>query len=88
MYNNGFKMAGHNSLISCLKSHPTDPNILLTGGWDNTMKYYDIRARKPVCSLILSGAISGDSIDIYDDMIVTGSHKGSKDCMQMFSLSC
>ena len=52
---------------------------------DGAIKIYDIRAKNPVAS-IAGPYVSGDSIDMYDDMIVTGSSR-NKNCMQMFSLS-
>ena len=49
------------------------------------MKVYDLRAKTLVCSMG-GPSIAGDSIDIYDDMIVTGSNRNN-DVMQLFSLS-
>ena len=54
-------------------------------GWDGSLKIYDLRDSAPVAS-IGGPDCSGDSIDLFDDMIVTGSSR-NKDVMQMFSLS-
>ena len=62
------KVTGHINRIFCIKAHPDDPNILVSGGWDGMIKIYDIRDKGPVGSM--GGTmVSGDSIDIYDDMI-------------------
>lgn len=75
------KVPNHNNLITCLRHHPTDPNLFVTGGWDSSIKLYDLRHCGPICSLKTNGSISGDSIDMFEDMIVAGSNKSSKDCM-------
>ena len=74
-------------MIACLRHHPEDPNLFVTGGWDASIKLYDVRQNGAIASLMTSGSICGDSIDMYEDMIVTGSNKSSKGCMQMFSFS-
>ena len=59
--------------------------MLLTGSWDGAVKFYDIRIKAPVASL--GGALlCGDSLDIYDDMIVTGSNRNREE-MVAFSYS-
>ena len=36
-------LPGHSNRIFCVKFNPIDTNILLSGGWDNTVQVYDIR---------------------------------------------
>lgn len=79
------KVPGHQNRIFSVKTHPDDCNVLATAGWDRSLKIYDIRAKGPVAS-IGGPTCSGDSLDIYDDMIVTGSYR-NKEVMQIFSLS-
>ena len=31
--------AGHSNRVFSLKYHPDDPNIILSGGWDNTVPW-------------------------------------------------
>ena len=79
------KTPGHQNRIFSIKCHPEDENILATAGWDRSVKIYDIRTKGPVASI--GGAqISGDSLDIFEDMIVTGSTR-NKDIMQVYSIS-
>lgn len=54
---------GHNNRIFCLKFSPDDPNILLSGGWDQNIYIWDLREGQPV-STICGPRIAGDSIDI------------------------
>lgn len=57
----------------------------MTGSWDGSVKIYDTRVNGPVASLG-GPIICGDSLDIYDDMIVTGSNR-NKEEMIAFSFS-
>ena len=76
---------GHSSRIFAVKFHPDNSNVLVSGGWDRTLQIYDVRQSKVIAS-IFGPQLSGDSLDIFGDMIVTGSNR-QKDVMQMFSLS-
>ncbi|CAM9233946.1 unnamed protein product, partial [Sphacelaria rigidula] len=77
--------AGHSNRVFAVKFHPDDPEasethvyahlyqqVLLTGGWDNTIQYWDMRVGHSVRS-IFGPHISGDSVDICGDEILTGS---------------
>lgn len=85
MHSRGIKVSGHQNRIFVIKAHPSDENVLLTGSWDGSVKIYDIRVNGPVASLG-GPLICGDSLDIYDDMIVTGSNR-NKEEMITFSYS-
>jgi WD40 repeat protein len=77
MYGKDLKVPGHQNRIFCVKSHPLDENLLVTSGWDSSIKIYDLRKRYPIASI--GGPLcSGDSIDIYDDMILAGSNRNNK----------
>ncbi|KAJ3404883.1 hypothetical protein HDV05_006867 [Chytridiales sp. JEL 0842] len=66
--------AGHSSRVFSVKFHPKDPNLLISGGWDNTLQIWDMRLQHSVRSLY-GPHICGDSIDFSDDgeRIMTGS---------------
>lgn len=63
---------GHSNRIFSLKVHPNDENLVLTGGWDNTVQVWDVRAGYAVKS-IFGPHICGDALDVYNDYVVTGS---------------
>lgn len=65
---------GHSNRIFCLKYVPMDPNVLLSGGWDNTVVYWDIRTGSPVKSFY-GAHICGDALDVVSSDIVTGSYR-------------
>lgn len=63
---------GHSNRVVCAKYVPDDPNLIVSGGWDETVLIWDVRAgvvaRKPITGV----KICGDSIDIHDGFILTG----------------
>ncbi|CAM9250842.1 unnamed protein product [Pylaiella littoralis] len=63
---------GHSNRVFAVKFHPEDPEVLLTGGWDNTIQFWDMRVGYSVKS-IFGPHISGDSLDICNNEILTGS---------------
>ncbi|KAF4709339.1 hypothetical protein FOZ62_002186 [Perkinsus olseni] len=65
---------GHSNRVFSLKYHPKDPNVIITGGWDKTVQFWDVRKGYSVRS-IFGPHICGDSVDISNDgkRILTGS---------------
>ncbi|CAF4103404.1 unnamed protein product [Rotaria sp. Silwood2] len=67
-------MDGHKNRIHAIRSHPTIESIFLTGGWDETIHYWDERA--PHSQKHFSGPhLCGDALDIIAEhqVILTGS---------------
>jgi len=66
--------AGHSNRVFSLKYHPTHPNIILSGGWDNTVQIWDTRMGHSVRS-IWNCYLCGDSVDFSADgnQVLTGS---------------
>jgi hypothetical protein len=54
---------GHSNRVFSCKFMPSDQNMILTGGWDNTVQFWDIRVGAAVRSLY-GPHICGDSLDI------------------------
>jgi len=61
-----------------------DDSILLSAGWDKTILIWDIRTKKSV-DFIFGPEICGDSLDYYDNKILTGSFRDNKQ-IQLFDL--
>jgi len=73
-------IVGHSNRIFCVKFMPSDPNILVSGGWDNTLRINDLRVKAPV-GAIVGPHITGDSIDFRTDgVMLTGSYRAD-DCL-------
>lgn len=66
------KTSGHSNRIFSVKYSKDDPNMILSGGWDNTVQIWDIRTGYSVRSFY-GPHICGDSLDIVGNDVVTGS---------------
>ena len=53
--------AGHSNRIFSAKWHPTEADLLVSGGWDNTVQIWDARAGASVRS-IYGPHLCGDSM--------------------------
>lgn len=63
---------GHSNRIFSTRMVPHDENMIISGGWDNTVQFWDCRVGAAVRS-IYGPHICGDSLDIVGGRIVTGS---------------
>ena len=46
----GYGMQGHSNRVFSVKYVPDDPNLLISGGWDNTVLLWDLRSEKVIKS--------------------------------------
>lgn len=76
---------GHNNRLFSLRFSPDDPNLLLSGGWDQNVHVWDLR-KASVAATICGPKVCGDSLDIRGQHILTGAHRGS-DQLQLWDLS-
>merc|ERR1712154_703095 len=79
------KHVGHSNRIFSLKWKSDDPNILISGGWDNCVLLWDLRSKNCFRS-IFGPHIAGQTIDIQNDIIVTGSWR-IRNTIQLFEFS-
>ena len=68
---------GHSNRVFCVKFVQDDPNLVISGGWDNNVKVWDVRMATPARS-IYGPDICGDSIDLFEGMLLTGSYKDNQ----------
>ena len=76
---------GHSNRVFCVKYDPEDTNLLCSGGWDNNIMVWDIRQPNPIIS-IYGPYICGESIDLHDGYLLTGSHRNKKQ-LQLWDVS-
>lgn len=71
----GKGVPGHSNRVFSVKYNPTDPNLIVSGSWDNTVLLWDVRQSKTIGSLY-GPHVCGDSIDISKDgkTILVGSY--------------
>ena len=68
---------GHSNRIFSACFHRGFLGMLATGGWDNTVQFYDVRSAT-ITNSIYGPHICGDSIDFKDFMLLTGSWSSNK----------
>lgn len=66
---------GHSNRVFSVKFDKDDENLIISGGWDNNVKVWDLREGAAVRS-IYGPYICGDALDIHDGYILTGSWRG------------
>jgi len=78
---------GHSNRVYVVKYHPKDENILVSGGWDNTIQIWDIAAGYSIRS-IYGPHLCGDALDISLDgtTVVTASWR-PHETLQRWDLS-
>lgn len=75
---------GHMNRIFSLLFHPTNPNLLISAGWDDTIQFWDLRTRESP-NLIFGSHVMNDSIDAYEYTLAAGSYR-TRDMLQLFDI--
>ncbi|XP_008211587.1 uncharacterized WD repeat-containing protein all2124-like [Nasonia vitripennis] len=76
----------HHMKIFSIKCHQTNKNVIVTGGWDDTLKIWDTRVGDGSIRSMHGPHICGDAIDLQDTNILTGSWT-VKDSLQIWDFS-
>jgi WD40 repeat protein len=71
--------------ITCIKAHPDHSNLFVVSNNKNTVLLYDTRTGGAYKSFAGPNII-GQSIDVHEDIIVTGSNRNNKE-VELFSFS-
>ena len=75
---------GHCNRIYSIK-FTDDPNILISGGWDNTIYIWDLKSGKSIAH-IFGIHICGDSIDLKKDQMLVGTFD-KENVLQIWSIA-
>ncbi len=68
----GLNHPGHSNRIFSICFHLGFSGLLASGGWDNTVQFYDIRSGT-ITNSLYGPHICGDAIDLKDYMLLTAS---------------
>ncbi len=68
---------GHTNRVFAVKFDKEDENLLISGGWDNNVKVWDLREQQPI-RYIYGPYICGDALDLHEGYILTGSWRPDK----------
>jgi WD40 repeat protein len=69
--------AGHSNRVFSVKFNKDDPNILISGGWDNNIIIHDMREKGPV-NAIIGAYVCGEALDFSGNTILSGSSRMDK----------
>ncbi len=70
----GGMVPGHSMRTYSVAFDQSNPNIVLTGGWDERTVIWDLREETPIRSMF-GTYICGDAIDLFDDIVLTASYR-------------
>ena len=76
---------GHTNRVFSVRFYPEDDTMLVSGGWDNKIVFWDLRQEKPAHTL-LNKMICGDAIDIYKGGFMLSCSWQEKDPIQLHDL--
>ncbi|XP_036141673.1 pre-mRNA-splicing factor PRP46 [Monomorium pharaonis] len=76
----------HRMRIFAAKFHKEYPDLIITGGWDDTVRIWDIRVPTGSIRIIKGPHICGDAIDMHETCILTGSWI-VRDSLQVWDLT-
>ncbi|XP_066600648.1 uncharacterized protein [Prorops nasuta] len=63
----------HRMRIFAARFHTSYPDLIVTGGWDDTVRIWDVRVDAGCIRTIKGPHICGDAIDIRESQLITGS---------------
>lgn len=66
-------IGSHSNRVFCIKWHPNDTNVFLSGGWDKTVYFWDRRMKMTV-NKIFGSYIGGKAIDIKGNEYLLGNN--------------
>ena len=62
---------------------PKDKHVFFSGGWDNTVQIWDIRAKEGSQRVIAGPTVSSDSLDFKNGVILAGNYQNN-DIAQLY----
>lgn len=90
---------GHSNRVFAVKFHPLHPDLILTGGWDDTVRVWDLRSDSSTASasfgpslevqqrhLLFGAHICGEALDVRGEHeVLTGSWR-AEDALQLWDM--
>lgn len=73
----------HMNRIFSLKGIKTDPNLFFTGGWDSTVRLWDVRLKDTYVRKFSGPSVSADSLDLRGDVLLVGNYSNN-DIVQLW----
>eukprot|EP01065_Artemidia_motanka_P037850 TRINITY_DN46756_c0_g1_i1.p1 TRINITY_DN46756_c0_g1~~TRINITY_DN46756_c0_g1_i1.p1 ORF type:complete len:363 (+),score=103.76 TRINITY_DN46756_c0_g1_i1:44-1090(+) len=70
-----FEATVHALRIYAVKWKRDDDNVIVTAGWENTVRIWDLRTAKGTVMDIFGPHVSGEGIDLHEGQLITASHR-------------
>ena len=72
----GCLVSGHSHAVSCLSFKPDDPNILVSGSFDKTLKIWDLSRAACLSTVNVDSAVRSVAYSPSGDTVAVGCHRG------------
>lgn len=69
--------------IFSLKGVKDDPNLFFTGGWDSTVRLWDVRQNDKYVRKFSGPSVSADSLDLKGNVLLAGNYSNN-DIVQLW----
>ena len=79
--------SGHSNRVYCAKFYKDDDTKLVSGGWDNKIVFWDLKAGGKPVHTIHNRLICGDAIDILKEGLMISVAWQDKDQIQMYDIN-
>ena len=72
--------------IFSLRRVKNDPNLFFTGGWDSTIRLWDVRVPNNYVRKFSGPSVSADSLDLKGNVLLVGNYSNS-DIVQLWDFN-
>ena len=72
--------------IFSLRGLKSDPNLLFTGGWDSTIRLWDVRVPNNYVRKFSGPSVSADSLDLKNNVLLVGNYSNN-DIVQLWDFN-
>ena len=72
--------------IFSLRGIKKDPNLFFTGGWDSTIRLWDVRAPNNYVRKFSGPSVSADSLDLKNNVLLVGNYSNN-DIVQLWDFN-
>lgn len=67
----------HTNRIFSLRALHDDTNLFFTGGWDDTVRLWDLRVKETYVRKFSGPSVSADSLDLKGNILLVGNYSNT-----------
>lgn len=76
----------HTNRIFCVKAYKNNPNLFFSGGWDGSVRLWDVRSGEGSVRKFGGPMVSADSLDLKNNVLLAGNYS-TKETVQMWDFN-